>query len=186
MALYSFPRNRIQFCIFWRKQIFFKHSHIFCGIFWNPTLENNTDPHTSSRCRSSSAVKMSNNFSPGIIEIGTFCIHHFTQININYHFSLKIRPKNKWISHFSNFTKKTWFFFEIVNFLKTSKNLFFWLQSSKKIFKNAFSSEILIFSKTTIFQLQNGIFTSGILPVVQNILCFEILMYTFQYIQWIT
>ena len=186
MALCIFPRNRIQFCIFWRKQNFFKHSHIFCGIFWNPTLENNTDPHTSSRCRSSSAVKMSKIVSPGIIEIGTFCMHHFTRININYHFSLKNRPKNKWISHFSNFTKKTWFFVEIVIFLKTSKNRFFWLQSSKKIFKNAFSSEILIFLKTTIFQLQNGIFTLAVLPVVPEILCSKSKVYTFIKVRWIT
>ena len=138
MALYSFPRNRIQFCIFWRKQNFFKHSHIFCGIFWNPTLENNTDPHTSSRCRSSSAVKMSNHFSPGIIEIGSFCMHHFTRININYRFSLKNRPKNKWISHFSNFTKIRWFFFEIVIFLKTSKNRFFLTSEFEKNIQKCF------------------------------------------------
>ena len=47
------------------------------------------------------------------------------------------------------------------------------------MFLDQFSDVFLIFPKTMIFQLQNGIFTLGILPVEQVHEFFEILFATF-------
>ena len=71
------------------------------------------------------------------------------------------------------------FFWKFRSGPRILKKWFFWLQSPKKMFENYFFSKFLVFPKTTIFQLQNGIFTSGILPIDQKIKVFEILLYTF-------
>ena len=86
MVLNSFPRNRIEFCIFLEKQIFFKHFEIFPGIFLAHTHENLLSPLQKPSPRSSPAGIVSQFFSRKIIEIRTFCFHQLTRINLNYHF----------------------------------------------------------------------------------------------------
>ena len=60
------------------------------------------------------------------------------------------------------------------------KKLFFWLQSPKKWSKIIFFSNFFDFSKNMELQLQNGIFTSGIPPILLFHEFFETLRYTFK------
>ena len=59
------------------------------------------------------------------------------------------------------------------------KKWFFWLQSPKKWSKINLFSNFFDFSKNMELQLQNGIFTSVVLPIDQNRQGFEILISTF-------
>ena len=88
-----------------------------------------------------------------------------------------LHQTNYWVDRigldliFCILVKKSWFFPEIVIFSKSSKIPLFSLFRPKKYQKLTFSTKIWIFLKNMQLQLQFGIFTFLVRPVVPEILC---------------
>ena len=105
---------------------------------------------------------------------------YFSPQDLYFHQKINWDDRTGIFLNFCIFAKNHDFFVEIMIFWKSLKIRFFWLQSPKKLSKiNFFDSEI-IFLKNIVLQLQNGIFTSVVPPLLLPREFFEPLMYTFK------